>query len=134
MNLNEKKKQKIFVFLNDFRFIKCTKKIWSFYVLDQILVNSNWELNLTYTFGQEKEMQKQKLAWFVGYLALCINRNMYKKHISASPTVSFSARTFKTFVSYLKVMINKFTISISIFMDFWTSVIILTIMGQFCRK
>ena len=59
---------------------------------------------------QEQEIHKQKLAWFVGYLALCANRNMFKNHISASPTVSFSARTFKTFVNYLKAMINKFTI------------------------
>ena len=41
--------------------------------------------------------------WFVGYLTLCANRNMLKKHISASPTVSFSASTFKTFVNYLKM-------------------------------
>ena len=40
---------------------------------------------------QEKEIHKQKLAWFVGYLALCPNRNMFKKHISASPTINFSA-------------------------------------------
>ena len=35
-----------------------------------------------------KEIHKQKLAWFVGYLALCANVNRFKKHISA----------FKTFV------------------------------------
>ena len=40
----------------------------------------------------EKEIHKQKLAWFVGYSALCA---VEKKHILASPTVSFSARTLK---------------------------------------
>jgi len=40
---------------------------------------------------QEKEIHNQKLAWFDGYLALCADRNMFKKHSSASPTVSFSA-------------------------------------------
>ena len=65
---------------------------------------------------QEKEMQEQKLAWFVGYIALCANRNMFKKHILASPTISFSARNFKTFVNYLKAMINKFDILINIYL------------------
>ena len=50
---------------------------------------------------QINEIHKQKLAWLVGYLDLYANRNMFKKHILASPTVSFSARTFKTFVNYL---------------------------------
>jgi len=60
------------------------------------------------------KINKQKLAWFVGYLALS-NRNMFKKHISTSFTVSFSA---KTFVNYLKAMINKFNILISIYL-YW---------------
>ena len=47
-------------------------------------------------------VNKQKLAWFVGYLDLCANRNMFKKHISTSFTVSFSAKTFNAFVNYLK--------------------------------
>ena len=50
-----------------------------------------------------------------GYLALS-NRNMFKTHISASPMASFSARNFITFVNYLKAMINKFTILISIYL------------------
>ena len=44
---------------------------------------------------QEKEIHKQKLSWFVGYLAFCAIRNMFKMHISASPTVGFIARNFK---------------------------------------
>ena len=64
-------------------------------------------------------MQEQKLAWFVGYLALGTYRNICKKPISASPTVSFSAKTFKTFVKKnLKAMTNKFTTLASIFMGF----------------
>ena len=44
---------------------------------------------------QEKEIYKQTFTWFLDCLAFCANRNMFKKHISASPIVSFSARTFK---------------------------------------
>jgi len=43
---------------------------------------------------QEKEINKQKLAWFLGYLALCANRNMFKKHISVYPMVRFRDRAF----------------------------------------
>ena len=66
------------------------------FFLDQILINSHQ------LYIQEKEIQEQNLAWFVGYLALCINRNMSIKHISASPMVSFSARTLKRFKIILK--------------------------------
>ena len=37
-------------------------------------------------------------------------------HILASLMVRFSGSTFKTFVDYLEVMINKFTISISLYL------------------
>ena len=47
------------------------------------------------------------MAWFVGYIALSALRNMFKKHISASLMNSFSVSSFKTFVNYLEVMINK---------------------------
>ena len=45
-------------------------------------------------------MQKQKLAWFVGYLALRAQRNKFKKSNSASLMVSSSATTIKTMVNY----------------------------------
>jgi len=45
-------------------------------------------------------MQKQKLAWFAGYITLAQKRNMFKKHISAALMVNFSAGTFKMFVNY----------------------------------
>ena len=42
---------------------------------------------LMYTIAlQKKKYISTKLAWFVDYLALSANRNMFKKHISASPT------------------------------------------------
>ena len=50
-----------------------------------------------------------------GYLALS-NRKMFKTNISDSPMASSSARNFITFVNYLKAMINKFTILISIYL------------------
>ena len=50
------------------------------FLFDQILVNSHWELYLM-CLSKEKEMEKQNLAWFVGYIASYANRNMFKKHI-----------------------------------------------------
>ena len=65
------------------------------------------------TSKKKKYVSKNSLG-LLCYLALCANRNVLKKHISASPTVSFT-RTLKTFVHYLKAMINKFTSLISIY-------------------
>ena len=44
-------------------------------------------------------LQKQKLAWFAGYIALSAQRNIIKKHISASLMVNFIL-ALKTFVNY----------------------------------
>jgi len=62
---------------------------------DQILVNSHWELNITYPI---KRIARAKIGLVCRvYSFMHANRNILKKHISASPTVSFSARTFKAF-------------------------------------
>jgi len=45
------------------------------------------------------------------------NINGINNFISASPMISFSARTFKTFVNYPKAMINKFIILKSIYLS-----------------
>ena len=42
--------------------------------LDQILVDLHWTKSNKDIL--EKEMKKQKLAWLVGYIALCANRNI----------------------------------------------------------
>ena len=49
-------------------------------------------------------MQKQKLAWFVGYVDLCTNKNIYKKHISASPMIRFRDRAFKISMNFLTII------------------------------
>jgi len=69
------------------------------FILDQILVNSHCELNLMCTSKKKKYIG---LVWRL--FSFCANRNMFKKPISASPTVGFSARNFKTFVNYLKAI------------------------------
>ena len=45
-----------------------------------------------------------------------IKKYVHIKHISASHMVSFSASTFKMFLDDHEVMINKFTILISIYL------------------
>ena len=101
--------------IRSFRFIKLYKKS------DHVFPGPNIDKFTLRTKSKvyfQKEIHKKKLTWFVGYLALCAYRNMFKKYISASPTVSFSARKFKTYVNYLKAMINRFTILISIYLGF----------------
>ena len=69
------------------------------FFLDQILINSHQ------LYIQEKEIQEQNLAWFVGYLALYIN--IYKKPIKVSPMVRIRDIVFKTSINYLMIMINR---------------------------
>ena len=85
----------------------CTINLIMFF-LDQILINSHWELNLS--------VHPRKINTIAKFGLVC----RFKKQISALPTVSFSARTPKTFVNYPKSMIKNSPFwSANIFIGFW---------------
>ena len=67
-------------------------------------------------FTSKKKKNISKIGLVCRLFSSCANRNVFQTHISASPMVSFRARNCITFVDYLKAMINKFTILISIYL------------------